>query len=159
MSTLHIILITLIIYSAITTAIYMLSGEREDILWYSGLGIVGLLLLCFFRVKYEIERFFKYRGKRSIFEDVESKQRYKCRISQSHDIKWLAQYRLIDQIADKEEWKDIPDFPNDVIKESRRNCNRCKYDERCNYDCQYSRIKCKHDEFGAILEFDKFEKK
>ena len=45
MNVLHIILSTLIIYSAIATVIYMLSGENENIILIFGLGIVGLLLL------------------------------------------------------------------------------------------------------------------
>ena len=87
MSTLYITLLTLIVYSTIATVIYILSGENEDILLLFGLGIIGLLLIGLYHIISKIQRLFKYHiRKRSIFEDLESKQRYKCRISQTDDI-------------------------------------------------------------------------
>lgn len=160
MNILHIILSTLIIYSAIATVIYMLSGENENILLIFGLGIVGLLLLGCFRVISKIQELFEYHiRKRSIFEDEESKQRYKCKTSQTNDIQWLSKYKLIKRYAREEEWKYIPDFSNDVIEESKRNCDRCKYNKECDCGIPYDKIKCKHSEYGTVLEFDKFEKK
>ena len=160
MSTLYITLLTLIVYSTIATVIYILSGENEDILLLFGLGIIGLLLIGLYHIISKIQRLFKYHiRKRSIFEDLESKQRYKCRISQTDDIYWFPRYKLIKRYARKKEWKDIPDFPDDVIEESKKQCDRCKYNKECYLSVSDDRIKCKHDEYGMILKFDKFEKK
>ena len=44
MNTLTIIILTLLIYSAISTFVYLISDENEDVLFVFGVGIVGLLL-------------------------------------------------------------------------------------------------------------------
>ena len=48
------------------------------------------------------------------------------------------------------------------ISVAQRNCDRCKHDGSCTFDmwrASLDKIKCKHDNFGTVTEFDKFEKK
>lgn len=155
-----IVLDTLIIYSIIATASYFMSGENEDVLICFGFGIIGLLLFGFSRIISKIQRLFKYHmGKRSIFEDKENKQKYKCKTDLADDINWLPGYRMIKRYADKKDWEDIPDFPDDIIEKSQRNCDRCRFNKECDCGSPYDKIRCKHDEWGLVLEFNKFEKK
>lgn len=151
-------LITLAIYSLISTIIYLITNN-EDIVITFGLGIVGLSLLGIMRIINKIIKLFKYHiGKRSIFEEKSSGNKYKCRTCNTGDIQWITDYKLIKRYAFKSEWVDIPDFSKAFIKNSRSNCDHCKYNKKC-YSEYLENIKCKHDEYGKVLEFDKFEKK
>lgn len=139
--------------------VYIITGENENILLAFGLGINGLLLLAVMRIIQRIVKLFKYHiGKRSIFEEEISGRRFKCKTSNTNDIHWASEYKLIKRYATKTEWTNIPDFSKAFIEKSKRNCERCKYNKVCD-DEYLESIKCKHDEYGKVLEFDKFEKK
>lgn len=78
--------------------------------------------------------------------------------SNTNDIQWVAGYKMIKRYASKSECFDIPDFDKAFIENSKRNCDRCKYNKKCDGEYLES-IKCKHDEYGCVLEFNKFERK
>lgn len=153
-------MITLTVYSLILTIAYLIT-DNEDVVITFGLGIVGLSISAISRIIYKIRNLFKhYIGKRSIFEEESSGKKYKCRTSNTNDIQWVAGYKLIKRYASKSEWEDIPDFDKVFIENSKRNCNHCKYNKKCNdLYRHYDDIRCKHDKYGEILEFDKFENK
>ena len=158
MNTFYTILITLVVYSLISTVIFIISRENENILYAFGLGFIGFLLLIVIRIIHKIVELFKYHiGKRSIFEEESNGSKFKCRTADTDDILWDSDYKLLKRYAKKTEWINIPDFSKGFIENSKRNCNRCKYDKECEYP--YKKAKCKHDRYGTILEFDKFEKK
>ena len=49
-----------------------------------------------------------------------------------------------------------------LVELAQRNCDRCKHDGSCTFDmwkASLDKIKCKHDNFGTVTEFDKFERK
>ena len=157
-----IVLLTLVVYSLISTVVFIISKENEDVIVAFGLGIVGLILAGLCRIIRWIIFKFKYRiGKRSIFEETSTGNKYKCKVKDSNDIDWVPGYKMIKRYATKSEWINIPDFNKELIMRSKINCNNCKHDKpdecRCGYP--YDRVKCKHDEWGAVLEFDKFESK
>ena len=161
METLNIIIITLLIYSLITTIAYIISGENENVLIAFGLGIVGLFLLGICELIRKIRKLFKYRiGKRSIFEeDTIGGDWIKCKTKHTDDILWMPDnYKLIKRYASKSEWKGLPDFSKEFIEKSKRNCDHCKYDKECLCDFPYDKVKCKHNGYGTVIEFDKFEK-
>lgn len=159
MYTFKIILFTLIIYSIIATLSFIISKENEDILILFGLGIVGITLVSIIDAISLIANYFKYHaGKRSIFECIETGEKYKCKVKEAKDISWLSEYKLIKRYATKADWKSLPNFGEDIIEKSKKNCCNCKYDKECVCDFPYNRIKCKHDEYGTVIEFDKFEK-
>ena len=111
------------------------------------------------KIVHKIRKLFKYHiGKRSIFEEESSGNRYKCKTKDTNDIKWVSGYKLIRRYASKAEWVDIPDFSKSFVENSKKNCNYCKHDKECECEYPYTKVKCKHDEFGPVLEFDKFEK-
>lgn len=57
-------------------------------------------------------KFFKYEfGKRTIFEDTITGQKYKCKTKEWTHIFDINGLRLITRYAKKSEWKDISDFP------------------------------------------------
>lgn len=153
-------MITLAAYSLISTITYLIT-DNEDIVIAFGLGIVGLSISVISRIIDIIRKLFKYHiGKRSIFEEESSCSKYKCKTSNTNDVQWITGYKLIKRYAVKSEWINIPDFSKEFIENSKRNCDRCKYDnEYCNREYTNENIKCKHDDYGKVLEFDKFEKK
>lgn len=159
MNIFYIVLITLVAYSLISTIVYLIT-DNEDIVIAFGLGIVGLTLSVIMKVIYKIKNLFKYHiGKRSVFEEVSSGNKYKCKTSDTNDIQWVSGYKLIKRYAVKSECIGVPDFSKSFIENSKRNCDRCKYDKECDGSYSYESIKCKHDEYGKVLEFDKFEKR
>lgn len=147
-------------YSLISTIAYLIT-DNEDVVIAFGLGIVGISLSVISRIVNKIKNLFKYNiGKRSIFEEEISGNKYKCKTSNTNDIQWITGYKLIKRYASKSECVDIPYFSQSFIKNSKRNCDRCKYDGvECSGEHTNDNIKCKHDEYGKVLEFDKFEKK
>ena len=69
---------------------------------------------------------------------------------------------MIKRYATKDEWKDLTPFTKEQIELAQRNCDKCKYDGSCTFDmwrASLDKIKCKHDNFGTVTEFGKFEKK
>ena len=161
MNIFYVVLITLVVYSSISTIIYLITKENEDVLCAFGLGIVGLSLSGILRVVEKIVRMFRYHiGKRSIFEEKSTGDRYKCKTKDSEDIRcWTEGYKLIKRYAKKNEWKDIPDFSKEFIEKSKINCDNCKYDAECACDFPYDGVRCKHDQWGRVIEFDEFKKK
>ena len=159
MNIFYIVLITLVVYSLISTIIYLIA-DNEDIIIAFGLGITGLILTGIMKIIYKIRDLFRYHiSKRSIFEEKSSGNKYKCKTSDTSDIQWVSGYKLIKKYASKYEWINIPDFSKTFVENSKRNCDRCKYDEECGGEHSNENIKCKHDECGKVLEFDKFEKR
>ena len=125
---------------------------------FFGLGVCGWIL---FGVQF-IRKLIKKCtiGKRSIFEELTTGNRYKCKIKDAEDIMWLRNYKLIKYRAARSMWKVIPDFESEIILKSKKNCNNCKSAQDCISDYPYEVImKCKHDKFGTVQDFDKFEKR
>ena len=149
------VIATLVVYSLISTITYLITDENEEVITGFGLGIVGLLLAGTIKMACKIVDIFKYRiGKRSIFTEKSTGNKYKCKTKDSDDIYyWLSDFKLVKRYAVKSEWIDIPDFSEEFIKNSKKNCDHCKYIN----ECSNTKIKCKHDEIGNIVEFDKFE--
>lgn len=159
MNTFYIVLITLAAYSLFSTILYLIT-DNEDVVIAFGLGIIGLVLTGIMKIINKIKNLFKYHvGKRSIFEEESSGNNYRCKTSDTDDIQWVSGYKLIKRYASKTEWIDIPDFSKEFIENSKRNCDYCKHDKECECKYPYTSVKCKHDEFGTVLEFDKFVKK
>ena len=157
MNVFYIILLTLLIYSFVSTIVFVLTKENEDVAIAFGLGIVGLTLFCIVRIIYKIKNKFKYHvNKRSIFEEKSTGKKYKCKVKEASDVEWISGYKIVKRYAKKQEWIDIPDFSKEFIDKSKHNCDNCKYDKQCVCDFPYDKIKCKHDEYGIVVEFDKF---
>lgn len=161
MEVFYIVLLTLIAYSLVGTILYIITKDNEDVAIAFGLGVVGLTLWGVLQVIQKIRDQFRcHIGKRSIFEQTSTGNKYKCRVKDAEDIHcWTEGYKMIKRYAKKSEWIDIPDFSEEFINNSKKNCDNCKYDKEC--VCDYPRItvKCKHDGYGTVLEFDKFENK
>lgn len=161
MNIFYIVLITLIAYSIISTLAYIISKDNEDVAIAFGLGIFGLTLGGILMIVHKIKNKFKYHiGKRSIFEEECTGNKYKCKVKDASDVEWVAGYKIVKRYAEKSEWIDIPDFSKEFIEKSKINCNHCKYNNPggCMCDYPYDKVRCKHDEFGAVLEFDKFKR-
>ncbi len=161
MSTLNIIILTLITYSAIAIVIYFISGEDSDVLEIFGIGIIGWILLFIINfIVMPIGDFFRYYDKRSIFKEESTGNKYVCHLKDSDDIYcWTEGYKLVKRYAPKSEWEGLPYFDKEFIEQSKRNCDNCKYDRECSREPLSKNVKCKHDEWGTVTEFDKFDKK
>lgn len=162
MNTFYIVLITLVVYSLVSTIVFIITKENEDITMGFGLGIVGLILIGITKTIRKIRNSFKYHiGKRSIFIEEKTGNKYKCKTRDTNDVCWVIGYSLIKRYATKSEWQNISDFSKEFIKNSKRNCDNCKYNDSCKFNmCRKSldTIRCQHDSFGIVTEFDKFEK-
>ena len=159
MNTIMIIIMTLLCYSIISTITFLISGQKEEVLEFFGLGIFGLLLLGIAKVKCKVANFFRYDwNKRTIWEDRKTKERFKCKKEEDHNI-YYGNYELIKRYAEKKEWENIPDFPEDVLEKLRRNCDNCKYNEIPECAADSNNPKCSHDPYGEVIAFDQFEKR
>lgn len=153
------IILTLLIHSLIGTVVYMVTNENDDFIAYYGRGVIGLILEFFFVIIGKIIKWFKYRDKRSIFED-ENGNKFYCKVKYANDFDW--HYDTVKRYATKDAWKDLEPFTKEQIENAQKHCDRCKYNGDCTFDmyrASLDRIRCKHDMFGQVTEFDKFEKK
>lgn len=157
MNTLYVALITLVVYSAVSTLAYIVSEQNDEVLTIFGIGVVGLLLVLVVAVGEKVISIFKYRiGKRSIFEEKSTGNKYKCKTRNTDDIIEITSgYKLVKRYAKKDMWIDIPDFSKELIKDSRINCGNCLYRN----DCANLLLKCTCDKYGNILQYDKFEER
>lgn len=111
MHILTIIILTLVVYSGIATILYLIF-DKEDVLIYFGWGIIGFTVSAISFLLSKAIKFFKYEfGKRTIFEDTITGQKYKCKTKEWTHIFDINGLRLITRYAKKSECKDIPDFP------------------------------------------------
>lgn len=151
---LKIILLTLILYSTISTLVFILSKENEKLITFFGLGVVGTILYFICRTICKIRNYFKYHyKKRFIFQD-KTGNKYICSVDEASDIMYLQLYKIIKRYAHQSEWKGLPKIPKDAILQSKRTCKYCKYDDKCG---EYDYILYNRSENG--IEYNKFEKK
>lgn len=118
MNTLYTVLITLVIYSAISTLAHIVSKQNDNVIIIFGFGITGLFLAFVLRIGRKIRSIFKYHvGKRSIFKEKSTGNMYKCKTRNTNNIiETTSKYKLIKRYAKKDEWIDIPDFTKEVIE-------------------------------------------
>lgn len=153
------VILTLLIYSLIGTVIFIVTNENEDFATYYAIGIVGCIVSGFCYLVRVIKRWCFNCNKRSIFKD-ENDNRYYCKVKYANDFNW--HYKMVKRYATKDEWQDLTPFTEEQIKFAQRNCDRCKHDDSCTFDmwrASLDRVKCKHDIYGTVTEFDKFERK
>lgn len=155
-----IVIITLLVHSLIGTLIFIISNENEDFITYYGIGIIGILVSFICNLIRLIKRCSFHYNKRSIFEDNDGNKFY-CKLKYTNDFNWH-NYHMIKRYATKDEWKCLKPASKEQISAVLKNCDRCKYNETCTFDTyrvSADKIKCNHDEFGTVTEFNKFESK
>ena len=150
-----IIILTLVIYSLLTTLVIQISGCNDTVIGICGLGITGCIVAGICAVIRTIHKYFKYHyHKRSIFRNLTDGQDYFCSVKDCNDINWNKNYRIVKRYAPKKEWEKLSPISDEIIAICKINCYHCKY----NTECQ-KKVKCEHNEYGAITDFNKFEKK
>lgn len=155
------VIIILLIHSLIGTILYIATNENDEVITYYGIGVIGCVLASFFAIGRRISKWWKYHDKRSIFEDEDGNKFY-CNPKYAKDFEWHYANELVKRYATKDEWKDLKPATKEQIGTAQKNCDNCKHDGRCTFDmyrASLDRIRCKHDMFGVVTEFDKFEKK
>ena len=154
-------IITLSIQSLIGTVLAIATREDEDFTTYYAVGFIGWIVSLFCLIVRRIIHWNKYHDKRSIFKNEETGKQYWCRLKDTNDITWVKGYKLVKRYAPKSEWCSLDTFDKSFIENSKCNCEHCKYDESCTFSYYgegQDKIRCKHDEYGTVTEFDKFEK-
>lgn len=154
------ILLTLLIHSLIGTIIFIITKENEKFAAYYAVGCIGIIVSVFCRIVMLVKKLWKYHDKRSIFEDKNGNKFY-CEVKYTDDFRWHYD-KLIKRYAIKDEWQKCMPFTKEQIANAQRNCDRCKYNGKCTFDvwrASLDKVKCKHDEFGVVTEFDKFERR
>ena len=152
-------IITLLVYWLIGTIVYIATDDNYKFAAYYTIGIIGLIVSGFCYIVRLIKRWWFNHDKRSIFED-ENGNRFYCEVKYANDFNW--HYDMVKRYATKDEWQNLTPFTKEQIKLAQRNCDRCKHDGSCTFDmwrASLDKIKCKHDNFGTVTEFDKFERK
>lgn len=156
-------IIVLTVHSLIGTVLVIATKENEEVAINYTVGFIGWTISLFSSIIGRIRLWNKHRDKRSIFINVETRKQYWCKLKDADDIDdWVKGYVFVKRYAPKDEWSILEPFDEEFIENSKRNCNHCKYDKDCTFDMyreSLDRIRCKHDVFGAVTEFDKFEKK
>lgn len=148
----------MVIYSAITTIIIEITHENDDVIGLCAFGIVGCFLILISKIICKIRNYFKYHyNKRSIFMDKDG-NKVICHTKDANDVNWNENYKFVKRYAIKSEWNKLPMISEDILEKCKINCSHCKFDRECDCSYPYIKIKCKHDEFGTVIEFDKFEK-
>lgn len=143
-----IVITTLLIYSAISTAIYLLTKQNDEILCHFGLGIVGNILVFICYVIDKIHRFIKYYNIRSIICIESTGELRYCKLKDTDDIYFYHKgYELKKRYAKKDEWKKLKPFEQEFIKYCKRNCGRCIHDD---IECDSNR--------GICTDYDNYEK-
>ena len=159
MNPFYIIAITLVVYSMIATILYLIF-DKEAILQTFGLGVFGIVFWLAIAVTIKIIDYVRRIDSRSIFREEKTGKLYKCKISDTNDILWDTRYKIVKRYAKKPEWESLPDLSKEFIMQSKINCDRCKHSVECVSDYPYDvNIRCKHDDYGIVLEFDKFKRK
>lgn len=159
MNIVTVIILTLVIYSIITTVIAEIAyaHENEDVVNLCAYGIAGCSLMLALYIIYRIKYFKFHYNKRSIFTD-ENGNKFACHTKDTNDVVWNPNYLLVKRYADKSEWVGLPLISDDALEKCRINCNHCKFNDCCVNDAGTG-SRCKHNDLGGIIEFDKFEKK
>lgn len=153
MEPIFIVILTLVGYSTVSTIVYIISGENYDVLAVFGLGIFGVIIIFLDKcVVNPMYRFIRNYNKRTVFED-ENGNKFYCHTKYANDLDWY--YKIIKRREKKEVWKHIAPATKECIDKIQKNCDRCKHDNQCR-NCG---VRCKHDNFGIITEFDQFKKK
>lgn len=151
----------MLIHSFIGTIVFIITNKNENFATYYAIGIIGCVTSGFCYVIKLIKKWWFNHSRRSIFEDENGNRLY-CEIKYANDFDWhYNKWTMINKYAIKDDWKDLTPFTKEQIELAKRNCDRCKYDD-CTFDIwrkSLDKIKCKHDAFGIVTEFDKFEKK
>jgi len=154
MEVLIIAISTLVGYSLMSTILYILTKENDDVAIVFGLGVVGELLIFICWVIQKTLNWNKYHNKRSIVEIESTGERKWCNLKDTEDISgWFKGYKLVKRYATKEEWKLLQPFDKEFILASKRNCDNCIHNDK----------ECRSDGTGLCDKdldyFDKFESK
>ena len=155
-----IVILTLLIHSFIGTIIYIATNENDNFAACYAIGIIGWIVSGFCHLVRFVKKWWFNHNKRSIFED-ENGNRFYCKVKYSNDFNWHYD-KMVKRYATKDEWQNLTPFAKEQIKLAQRNCDNCKHDGSCTFDmwgASLDKVRCKHDNFGTITEFDKFEKK
>lgn len=157
------VILTLFLHSFIGTVIYIASRENEDIAAIWAIGIIGWFILGFSQIVMTIQKLIKHYTKRAIVENEDTGIQYWCYSKDVDDLcNWRDGWKVIGRYMAKDKWQNLNYVGDDVIQDSKRNCDHCKYDESCTFDmyrASLDKIRCEHDIFGIVTKFDKFEKK
>lgn len=158
-----IVIISLSVHSLIGTVLFFITKENEEVAVYYAIGFIGWVIALLSWIARRIKHWNKYHDKRSIFKNEETGEQYWCKLKDTNDINnWCEGYELVKRYAPKFEWEILEPFSKEFLEKIKRNCDNCMYEKDCTFDmyrASLDRIKCKHNVFGEVTEFDKFEKK
>jgi len=145
---------TLIGYSLMSTIIYFITKENDDVAMFFGLGIVGELLIGFCYIIRKLIKWNKYHNKRSIIKITDTGEKRYCKLKDTNDIYgWFEGYELVKRYATKMEWSNLNTFDKEEVRKFKRNCDHCIHDRKeCRAD---GNALCD----SKLNYFDRFESK
>lgn len=102
MNTLLIVIVTLLVYWTISTILFIVTNENDDVTLYLGIGLVGAAVIGFCWVVKKIIRWKKYHNKRSIILVEDTGEHKWCKLKDTNDIyAWHKGYKLIKRYEEK----------------------------------------------------------
>jgi len=145
MNNISTIIITILIYSAITTLIFIASKENDDVAVLLAIGVLAIVLIPGFALIRKLISLKKFGGKRSIILDNDENKYYWCKLSDTNDLSdWFNRYKLKTRYATKDEWSKYERISQEKIEKSKINCDYCA-DECSNW--YENSHKCKTDSY------------
>lgn len=150
------VILTLVIYSAIATLLFLITKENEDVAIWFGLGIIGMILVLLSKIIKKSKRYYEHRNHRSIIYCKDIKEYKWCKLKDTDDIYcWHGDYELKKRYAEKHEWKDLMPFDKEFIKYSKRNCDNCIHNyKECKSNDWDDKVLCSDND-----KYEYFEKK
>lgn len=153
--------------------------DEEDLFAFWTYGVFAIILLSISFLMTNIKKLYYYLFKVSIItrpienknlNDIKYEERI-CRTKDANDFTWhgwniYKRYVTLNDIKAGRISKvngeeilsayDIPWVTDKMLREAKINCGRCQLNDECyRKDTPF----CKHDEYGCVTEFDKFENK
>lgn len=145
MGTLQIIILTILVYSTTTTAIYFLSKCDNNVAQWLAVGVLSIIVLPMAVAYNKISVCVEYKNKRSIICDNDLQKYLWCNIKDTNDIiGFHKRYSLERRYALKKEWSKYEEIDKVLVDELKNNC------DHCNVGCDtfyHDNLKCKTDNY------------
>lgn len=119
---LNIVVITLVLYSVLSTLFYVALKENEEILAFFGMGIVGWIICLLVFIVTSIIKFIDGNKWTLVTKDD---LLYKVRARHRRNVASKGEFKISLKQKDWLEIKSYPNVPKEYIKECSKNCMNC----------------------------------
>lgn len=151
--------IGILVYNIIGTIIFFATKENDNVSARFTLGFLNVLWLIAYLFVFLYKKIKNRFLVRSVIEDKKTQTRYNCDHKYYDDFVCYSQssFKGVSRTAYRKIWQEYPAVTKEMIAEVTRHCDYCKYNgKECTDD---GNPLCKHNCWGEVEEYDKFERK